>query len=34
MNNFDWKYYISIYNDLKEANIDTEEKSLNHRVKH
>ena len=31
---FDWKYYINIYEDLKNTGIDNEEKARNHWIKH
>lgn len=36
MNNesFDWKYYISIYEDLRKAGINTKEKAWNHWIKY
>ncbi len=30
MTNFDWKFYINYYTDLKDYNLDNEEKILNH----
>ncbi len=30
MKNFDWKFYINYYPDLKEYNLDNEEKTLSH----
>ncbi len=33
MNNFDWKFYIGHYGDLRRAGIDTEQKALEHWVK-
>lgn len=30
MKNFDWKFYINYHNDLKNYNLDTKEKALNH----
>ena len=32
--NFDWKYYVNIYPDLQRAKINTEEKAINHYLKH
>jgi hypothetical protein len=33
MNNFDWKFYIGYYGDLRKAGINTEQKALEHWVK-
>lgn len=32
--NFNWKYYTTIYEDIKKANIDTEEKAISHYLKY
>lgn len=32
--NFDWKFYIESYDDLKKANIDTEQKAIDHYYKY
>ena len=34
MNDFDWKYYVNYYKDLRKAGINTKEKAYNHWIKY
>jgi len=34
MSNFDWVFYVNFYTDIKAANINTEEKALEHYTTH